>query len=205
MAAADIARTVDTVFRMESARLVAGLTRLTRDVGLAEDLAQDALVAALESWPASGVPGNPGAWLMAAAKRRGIDVLRRRRRFAGKQERIARELDARRPTGPDPDALLDDDVGDDVLRLIFLVCHPMLPAEARVALALRLLCGLTTEEIARAYLVPEATIAQRIVRAKRTLAKERAPFEVPRGADRVARLGSVLEAVYVLFNEGYVA
>lgn len=189
---------------MEAPRLIAGLTRIVRDVGLAEDLAHDALVAALEQWPASGVPGNPGAWLMAAAKRRGIDQWRRTRMADRKHEALGYEIEAWREA-PDPAAALDDDVGDDLLRLIFTACHPVLPAEARVALTLRLLGGLTTGEIARAFLVTEPTIAQRIVRAKRTLAKERVPFELPRGADREARLSSVLEVIYLIFNEGYSA
>ena len=189
---------------MESARLIAGLTRIVGDVGAAEDLAHDALVAALEQWPGSGVPDNPGAWLMAAAKRRGIDQWRRHKMTERKHDALGYEIEAWRDR-PDPDAALDDDVGDDLLRLIFTACHPVLPPEGRVALTLRLLGGLTTDEIARAFLTPEATIAQRIVRAKRTLAKERVPFEVPRGAERAARLASVLEVVYLVFNEGYSA
>ncbi len=177
-----------------------------RDVGLAEDLAQDALVAALEQWPESGIPDNPGAWLMAAAKHRAIDFLRRKKLLERKHEELGRELEAQQETAvPDFDAALDDDVGDDLLRLVFAACHPVLSAEARVALTLRLLGGLTTEEIARAFLVPEPTVAQRIVRAKRTLAKERVPFEVPRGAELAARLSSVLEVIYLVFNEGYSA
>src|SRR5213594_2168153 len=177
-----------------------------RDVGLAEDLAQDALVAALEQWPESGIPDNPGAWLMAAAKHRAIDFLRRKKLLERKHEELGRELEAQQETAvPDFDAALDDDVGDDLLRLVFAACHPVLSAEARVALTLRLLGGLTTEEIARAFLVPEPTVAQRIVRAKRTLAKERVPFEVPRGAELAARLSSVLEVIYLIFNEGYSA
>ena len=177
-----------------------------RDVGLAEDLAQDALVAALEQWPESGIPDNPGAWLMAAAKHRAIDFLRRKKLLERKHEELGRELEVQQETAvPDFDAALDDDVGDDLLRLVFAACHPVLSAEARVALTLRLLGGLTTEEIARAFLVPEPTVAQRIVRAKRTLAKERVPFEVPRGAELAARLSSVLEVIYLVFNEGYSA
>ena len=177
-----------------------------RDVGLAEELAQDALVAALEQWPESGVPDNPGAWLMATAKHRAIDQLRRSKRLERKHEELGRELEAEQETAaPDLDAALDDDVGDDLLRLVFTACHPVLSTEARVALTLRLLGGLTTDEIARAFLVPEPTIAQRIVRAKRTLAEARVPFEVPRGAELAARLSSVLEVIYLIFNEGYSA
>jgi RNA polymerase sigma factor (sigma-70 family) len=191
---------------MESPRLVAGLARIVRDVGLAEDLAQDALVAALQQWPSSGIPNNPGAWLMAAAKHRAIDHFRRSKRLDRKHEEIGHQLAIEQAlSAPDLDAALDDDVGDDLLRLIFTACHPVLSTEARVALTLRLLGGLTTDEIARAFLVAEPTVAQRIVRAKRTLAKERVPFEVPRGDDRDARLSSVLEVVYLIFNEGYSA
>jgi RNA polymerase sigma factor (sigma-70 family) len=204
--AADTHRAIDAVWRIESARLIAGLVRMVRDVGLAEELAQDALVVALERWPESGVPDNPGAWLMTTAKRRAIDRLRRRKRLERKHEELGRELEARHGTaGRDLDAALDDHVGDDLLRLVFISCHPVLSREARAALTLRLLGGLTTEEIARAFLVPEATVAQRIVRAKRTLAQARVPFEVPRGADLAARLSSVLEVVYLIFNEGYSA
>ena len=197
-----IRRTIDAVWRIESARLIAGLARLTRDVGLAEELAQDALVRALETWPADGVPDNPGAWLMTTARNRAIDVLRRGKRIEAKHG----ELEHTTPAAhvPDP-AALDDDLGDDLLRLVFTSCHPVLSTEARVALTLRVLGGLTTEEIARAFLVPEATVAQRIVRAKRTLAEAGVPFEVPRGDDRAARLGSVLEVIYLVFNEGYAA
>jgi RNA polymerase sigma factor (sigma-70 family) len=210
MPATDTHRAIDAVWRIESPRLIAGLTRIVRDVGVAEDLAQDALVAALEQWPDSGVPDNPGAWLMAAAKHRAIDHFRRNTRLERKHEELGRELDARQmSTGEvqmkDLEAALDDDVGDDLLRLVFISCHPVLSTEARVALTLRLLGGLTTDEIARAFLVPEPTIAQRIVRAKRTLAEKRVPFEVPRGPELVARLSSVLEVVYLIFNEGYSA
>ncbi|HEY7448968.1 MAG TPA: RNA polymerase sigma factor [Vicinamibacterales bacterium] len=206
MTVTDIHRTIDAVWRIESPRLIAGLVRIVRDVGLAEDLAQDALVAALEQWPESGVPRNPGAWLMAAAKHRAIDTFRRNKLLERKHEQIGYELEAEQnAAGPDLDAALDDDVGDDLLRLVFTACHPVLPAEARVALTLRLLGGLTTEEIARAFLVSEPTVAQRIVRAKKTLAETRVPFEVPRGADRAARLSSVLEVIYLIFNEGYTA
>jgi RNA polymerase sigma factor (sigma-70 family) len=197
---------IDAVWRIESARLIAGLTRLVRDVGLAEDLAQDALVAALEQWPRSGIPDNPGAWLMAAAKRRGIDQLRRHQMLERKHEQLGHELEQRQAQSvPDLDATLDDDIGDDLLRLIFIACHPVLSTEARVALTLRLLGGLTSEEIARAFLVPLSTVQQRIVRAKRTLAEARVPFEVPRGPDRTVRLASVLEVIYLIFNEGYTA
>jgi len=179
--------------------------RIVRDVGVAEDLAQDALVAALEQWPKSGIPDNPGAWLMATAKHRAIDRLRRRQLLERKHEELGRELEAREMAVPDLEAALDDEVGDDLLRLMFISCHPVLSAEARTALTLRLLGGLTTDEIARAFLVPEATIAQRIVRAKRTLAEKRVPFEVPRKAELTARLSSVLEVIYLIFNEGYSA
>src|SRR2546428_3449079 len=206
MADSDTHGAIDAVWRIESARLIAGLTRIVRDLGLAEDLAQDALVAALEQWPEAGVPDNPGAWLMAVAKRRAIDQLRRRTLLERKHEELGRELKAQREMAEaDFDAAIDDDVGDDLLRLVFTACHPVLSAEVRVALTLRLLGGLTTEEIARAFLVPEPTVAQRIVRAKRTLAEKRAPFEVPRGAELAARLSSVLEVVYLVFNEGYSA
>ncbi|HET8654049.1 MAG TPA: RNA polymerase sigma factor [Longimicrobiaceae bacterium] len=206
MSEAEIHRTIDAVWRMESAKLIATLTRMVRDVGLAEDLAQDALVAALERWPASGVPENPGAWLMAAAKRRAIDHFRRGKLLDRKHEELGHELEALQETAlPDLDAAIDDPVGDDLLRLIFICCHPVLSTEARVALTLRLLGGLTTEEVARAFLVPTATLAQRIVRAKRTLAEARVPFEVPRGAELAERLQSVLEVVYLIFNEGYTA
>src|SRR4030081_3768641 len=190
---------------MESPRLIAGLARIVRDVGIAEDLAQDALVIALEQWPKSGVPDNPGAWLMATAKNRAIDRLRRNQLLDRKHEELGREVAVREMTVPDFNAALDDDIGDDLLRLVFIACHPVLSTEARTALTLRLLGGLTTEEIARAFLVPEPTIAQRIVRAKRTLTEKQVPFEVPRGAELAARLSSVLEVIYLIFNEGYTA
>src|ERR1700676_5105173 len=202
----DIHRAIDAVWRIESARLIAGLARIVRDVGLAEDLAQDALVAALERWPASGIPDNPGAWLMATAKHRAIDLLRRKTLRERKHEELGRELPTQTESGEaEVDAAIDGDVGDDLLRLIFTACHPVLSSEARVALTLRLLGGLTTEEIARAFLVPEATVAQRIVRAKRTLAEKQVAFEVRRGGDLAARLSSVLEVLYLIFNEGYTA
>ena len=203
--ATDTHRAIDAVWRIESPRLVAGLTRIVRDVGLAEDLAQDALVAALEQWPESGIPDNPGAWLMATAKHRAIDHFRRNARLERKHEELGREFEKKEMTVPDFDAALDDDFGDDLLRLIFISCHPVLSTKARVALTLRLLGGLTTDEIARAFLVPEPTIAQRIVRAKRTLAEKRVPFEVPRPAELTGRLSSVLEVIYLIFNEGYSA
>jgi RNA polymerase sigma-70 factor, ECF subfamily len=199
-------RAIDAVWRIESPRLIAGLARIVRDVGLAEDLAHDALVAALEQWPESGVPRNPGAWLMATAKHRAIDHLRRNTLLERKHQELGYELEAERHgSAPDLDAALDDDVGDDLLRLVFTACHPVLSTEARVALTLRLLGGLTTEEIARAFLVSEPTIAQRIVRAKRTLAEGQVAYEVPRGAELGARLSSVLEVIYLVFNEGYTA
>jgi RNA polymerase sigma-70 factor (ECF subfamily) len=199
-------RAIDAVWRIESARLIAGLARIVRDVGLAEELAQDALLAALEQWPESGVPEKPGAWLMATAKHRAIDRLRRSKVLERKHEELAREIELQQAlAAPDLDAVLDDEIGDDVLRLVFIACHPILSTEARVALTLRLLGGLTTEEIARAYLVPPATVAQRIVRAKRTLAAAHVPFEVPRGSELAARLSSVLEVIYLIFNEGYSA
>jgi RNA polymerase sigma factor (sigma-70 family) len=191
---------------MESARLIAGLTRIVRDVGLAEDLAQDALVAALEQWPESGVPNNPGAWLMATAKHRALDSLRRDKLLERKHQQVTLDLEALQEKAvPDLDAAIDDNVGDDLLRLVFISCHPVLSTEARVALTLRLLGGLTTDEIARAFLVAEPTIAQRIVRAKRTLSDAHVPFEVPRGEEFTARLGSVLQVIYLVFNEGYSA
>jgi RNA polymerase sigma factor (sigma-70 family) len=206
VAASDAHRAIDAVFRIESARLIAGLARLVRDVGLAEELAQDALVAALERWPESGIPDNPGAWLMATARRRAIDRLRRDKRLSRKHEELGHAIEVQQEmAAPDLDAALDDDIGDDLLRLVFTACHPILSTEARVALTLRLLGGLTTEEIARAYLVPEPTVAQRIVRAKRTLAEARVPFEVPRGAELAERLASVLQVIYLIFNEGYAA
>jgi RNA polymerase sigma factor (sigma-70 family) len=201
--AGDVHRAIDAVWRIESARLIAGLARMVRDVGLAEDLAQDALVAALEQWPESGVPDNPGAWLMGTAKHQAVDRLRRRKVLERKYEEVGGEIQVF--AEPDLDAALDDDIGDDLLSLIFTACHPVLSTEARIALTLRLVGALTTAEIARAFLVPEATVAQRIVRAKRTLAAARVPFEVPTGADRDARLSSVLEVVYAIFNEGYAA
>jgi RNA polymerase sigma factor (sigma-70 family) len=204
MTATDAHRAVDAVWRIESPRLIAGLTRIVRDVGVAEDLAQDALVAALQQWPEDGIPRNPGAWLMAAAKHRAIDYFRRNKLLDRKHEELGYELDQPQST-TDVDAALDDDVGDDLLRLVFTACHPVLSTEARVALTLRLLGGLATDEIARAFLVSEATVAQRIVRAKRTLAKAKVPFEVPRGEELASRLSSVLEVIYLIFNEGYSA
>ena len=202
----DPKRAIDAVWRIESARIIAGVARMVGDVGLAEDLAQDALVAALAQWPASGVPRNPGAWLLAVAKRRAIDHLRRDRLLERKHEELGRELEVHGQLAPgDPDAALDDPVGDDLLRLIFTCCHPVLAPESRVALTLRLLGGLTTDEIARAFLTPVPTLAQRIVRAKRTLREARVPFEVPRADELPARLASVLEVVYLIFNEGYAA
>ena len=204
--ATDIHRAIDAVWRIESPRLIGGLVRIVRDVSLAEDLAQDALVAALQQWQESGIPENPGAWLMAAAKHRAIDLFRRSKLLERKHEELGRELDARQEAlVPDFETALDDDIGDDLLRLVFISCHPVLSPEARVALTLRLLGGLTTEEIARAFLMPEPTVAQRIVRAKRTLAEKHVPFEVPRGDERAARLSSVLEVLYLIFNEGYSA
>ncbi|HXD29673.1 MAG TPA: RNA polymerase sigma factor [Pyrinomonadaceae bacterium] len=205
MEAADTHRTIDAVWRIESARIIAGLTRIVRDVAIAEELAQDALVVALEQWPESGIPDNPGAWLMTAAKHRAIDLLRRRTLIERKHEEIGRELEVQELEVPDLAANIDDDIGDDLLRLVFISCHPVLSTEARVALTLKLLGGLTTDEIARAFLAPEPTIAQRIVRAKRTLSEKKVPFEVPRGAERDTRLASVLEVIYLVFNEGYSA
>jgi RNA polymerase sigma-70 factor, ECF subfamily len=201
----DTHRTIDAVWRMESAKIIASLTRMVRDVGVAEELAQDALLAALQQWPASGIPENPGAWLMAAAKHRAIDHFRKNSLVERKHQELGRELQAQEKSVPDFEAILDDDIGDDLLRLVFISCHPVLPTDARLALTLRLLCGLTTAEIARAFLSTEPTIAQRIVRAKRTLAEARVPFEVPRGDERAARLSSVLEVIYLVFNEGYSA
>ncbi|HEX5011256.1 MAG TPA: RNA polymerase sigma factor [Planctomycetota bacterium] len=204
--ATDTHSTIDAIWRIESACVIAGLARIVRDIGLAEDLAQDALVAALEQWPAAGIPENPGAWLMATAKHRAIDHLRRGQLLDRKHAELGRQLAAREAeSAPDLAAALDDDIGDDLLRLVFTCCHPVLSGEARVALTLRLLGGLTTSEIARAFLVPEATIAQRIVRAKRTLAEKGVPFEVPRGQQLAPRLASVLEVIYLVFNEGYSA
>ena len=203
MAAPATHATIDAVWRIESAKIVAALARMTRDVGLAEELAQEALVAALEKWPESGVPDKPGAWLMAAAKNRALDHFRHSKMTQAKHEEIGRDMEE--GFTPDFDANLEDDIGDDLLRLIFTACHPVLSTEARAALTLRLLCGLTTDEIARAFLVPEPTVAQRIVRAKRTLSEARVPFEVPRGEELAARLSSVLEVVYLVFNEGYSA
>jgi RNA polymerase sigma factor (sigma-70 family) len=203
--AADTNRAIEAVFRIERARLIAGLARMLRDVGLAEELAQDALVVALERWPESGVPRNPGAWLMAAAKNRAIDRIRRDKLLSRKHEELARELEADESRSLDLDAALDTDIDDDLLRLIFIACHPLLSTEARAALTLRLLGGLSTAEIARAFLIGEATIAQRIVRAKRVLAEARAPFELPHGTERAVRLASVLEVIYLIFNEGYSA
>jgi RNA polymerase sigma-70 factor, ECF subfamily len=203
--ATDVHGAIDAVWRIESARLIAGLARMVRDIGLAEDLAQDALVAALKQWPESGVPDNPGAWLMAAAKHRAIDHFRRNKLLERKHQEVGRELERQEMAVPDLNAALDDEVGDDLLRLIFTACHPVLPGEARVALTLRLLGGLTTEEIARAFLIPEATVAQRIVRSKRTLAEKHIPFEVPRAEELRGRLSSVLAVIYLIFNEGYSA
>jgi RNA polymerase sigma factor (sigma-70 family) len=204
--APDTHRAIDAVWRIESPRLVARLARMVGDIGVAEDLAQDAMVAALERWPASGVPDNPGAWLMATAKHRAIDYFRRNKLLDRKHAELGRDLEASQETAaPDLDAAIDDPVGDDLLRLMFTACHPVLSTEARVALTLRLVGGLTTEEIARAFLIPVPTVAQRIVRAKRTLAEAGVPFEVPRGAELAGRLSSVLGVVYLVFNEGYTA
>jgi RNA polymerase sigma factor (sigma-70 family) len=203
--ATDTHRTIDAVWKIESPKIIGALVRMLHDVGLAEDLAQDALVAALEQWPERGIPDNPGAWLMTHAKHRAIDRLRRNQLLQRKHEELGRDLGAREMTMPDLNSDIDDPVGDDLLRLVFVSCHPVLSAEARAALTLRLLGGLTTHEIARAFLVSEPTIAQRIVRAKRTLAEARVPFEVPRGSELTARLPSVLEVVYLIFNEGYSA
>jgi len=205
MTAADVHRTILAVWRIEQPRLITGLSRMLRDVPLAEDLTQEALLAALEHWPANGVPEKPGAWLMATAKRRALDQLRRRRMLDRKHEMLIRDMEQEQQAMPDPDAALDDDIGDELLRLIFTACHPRLSREARAALALRMICGLTTEEIARAFLQPEATIAQRIVRAKRTLSESGLAYETPRGDQLSERLASVLEVVYLIFNEGYTA
>lgn len=206
MTATHTHQAIDAVFRIEQAKLIAGLARMVRDVGLAEELAQDALVTALEQWPKSGIPDKPGAWLMATAKHRAIDRLRRKKLVEKKHEELGREIEIEAEGAePDLDAALDDDIGDDLLRLVFTACHPVLATEARVALTLRLIGGLTTDEIARAFLVAEPTVAQRIVRAKRTLAEKQVPFEVPRGAELRQRLASVLEVIYLIFNEGYSA
>ena len=206
MKVTDAHRTIEAVWRIESARLIAGLARVVRDVGLAEELAQDALVTALEEWPRSGLPDNPGAWLMVTAKNRALDQLRRNRMLARKHEALAHELEMeQRASGGDTEARADDEIGDDLLRLMFIACHPLLSTEARTALTLKLLAGLTTEEIARAFLVPESTVAQRIVRAKRTLADAHVPFEIPRRDEIRTRLTSVLEVIYLVFNEGYSA
>src|ERR1700720_3780631 len=203
----DTHRVIDAVWRIESARLIAGLARIVRDVGVAEELAQDALVTALERWPESGVPDNPGAWLMATAKHRAIDHFRRNKLLERKHEELGRELKSQQESAMAnfDTANLDNDIEDDLLRLVFVSCHPVLSTEGRVSLTLRLLGGLTPQEIARAFLVPEPTVAQRIVRAKRTLTEARVPFEVPRGPDLAARLSSVLEVIYLIFNEGYAA
>jgi RNA polymerase sigma factor (sigma-70 family) len=199
-------RAIEAVWRIESARLIAGLARMLRDVGLAEDFAQEALVAALERWPGAGIPDNPGAWLMTTAKRKALDLLRRRAMMGRKEDQIIHELELQMQRDEkDLDQAIDDDIADDLLRLVFISCHPVLSPEARVALTLRLLGGLSTPEIARAFMVPETTIAQRIVRAKKTLAQANVPFEVPRGAELAERLNSVLEVLYLIFNEGYAA
>src|SRR4051812_35908458 len=205
MGATETHRTIEAVWKIESARVIAGLTRIVHDVGIAEELAQDALVAALEKWPREGIPENPGAWLMGTAKHRAIDYLRRGTLIDRKHEDLGREMAEREMQVPDLASAMDDYIGDDMLRLVFIACHPVLSTEARVALTLRLLGGLTTDEIARAFLVPEPTIAQRIVRAKKTLADKKVPFEVPRGPELVSRVSSVLEVIYLIFNEGYSA
>src|SRR5712672_4214638 len=205
MTAADVNSTILAVWRIEQPRLITGLSRMLRDVPLAEELTQEALLAAVEHWPVTGVPDKPGAWLMATAKRRALDQLRRRRMLARKYEIMARDIEQDQQAMPDWDAALDDDIGDELLRLIFTACHPLLSREARAALALRMICGLTTEEIARAFLLPDATIAQRIVRAKRALSESGLAYETPRGEELSERLSSVLEVVYLIFNEGYTA
>lgn len=198
-------RTIEAIWRMESPKLIAVIARMTGDIAAAEDLCQDALIEALQQWRETGLPDKPGAWLMVAAKHRAVDVLRRRQRLERKHGQLSRELELRELSRPGLDAALDDNIGDDLLRLMFVACHPVLPPEARVALTLRLLGGLTTMEIARAFLIPESTVAQRIVRAKRTLAEERVPFEIPLGVDFISRLSSVLAVIYLVFNEGYSA
>ena len=205
MTAAEINRTILAVWRIEQPRLITGLSRMLRDVPLAEDLTQEVLLAAIEHWPVSGIPEKPGAWLMATAKRRALDHLRRRKMLARKHEMVARDMEQEQEAMPDLESALDDDIGDELLRLIFTACHPLLSREARAALALRMICGLTTEEIARAFLVPEATVGQRIVRAKRTLSESGLSYETPRGEELSERLASVLEVVYLIFNEGYTA
>ena len=205
MTIADTHQAIDAVWRIEAPRLIAALTHIVRDVGLAEDLAQEALVAALEQWPQSGVPDKPGAWLMATAKHRALDHFRRNALLDRKHAELGRHFEILEQTAPDFDTALDDNIGDDLLRLVFISCHPILPSDTRVALTLRLLGGLATEEIARAFLVSESTIAQRIVRAKRTLSEARVPFEIPRGDEFTARLSSVLQVIYLVFNEGYTA
>ena len=205
MTAAETHRAILAVWRIEQPRLITSLARMLRDVPLAEDLTQEALLAALERWPATGVPERPGAWLMATAKHRALDHLRRRRMLEHKHAMVARDMEDEQQAMPDLDSALDDDIGDELLRLIFTACHPRLPREARAALALRMICGLTTEEIARAFLLPDATIAQRIVRAKRTLSESGLAYETPRGEALSERLASVLEVVYLIFNEGYTA
>src|ERR1700682_251372 len=205
MTAADIDRTILAVWRIEQPRLITSLSRMLRDVPLAEDLTQETLLAALEHWPATGVPEKPGAWLLSTAKRRALEHLRRRKMLARKHDMVASDMEQEQQAMPDLDSALDDDIGDELLRLIFTACHPLLSREARAALALRMICGLTTEEIARAFLLPDATIAQRIVRAKRTLSESGLAYETPRGEELSLRLSSVLEVVYLIFNEGYTA
>ena len=205
MTAADTNRTIVATWRIEQPRLITSLSRMLRDVPLAEDLTQEALLAALEHWPAAGVPDNPGAWLMTTAKRKALDHLRRRRMLSVKHDVILRDMEREQDAMPDLDSALDDDIGDELLRLLFTACHPRLSREAGAALALRMICGLTTEEIARAFLIPEATVAQRIVRAKRTLSESGLAYETPRGEELSARLASVMEVVYLVFNEGYAA